>query len=98
MIQVIKCPACAAPLKFDGSQIQRCVFCGSSISATQNNLISPDSTEFDGLIQKSQQLIEVLSLVHSGNKIGAIKLYHQTFKTGLKEAKDAVDELERGQS
>ena len=98
MIQVIKCPSCAAPLECDGSLIQRCVFCGSSISVTQNNLISPDSTEFDGLLQKSQQLKEVLNLVRSGNKIGAIKLYHQTFKTGLKEAKDAVDELERGQT
>ena len=98
MIQVIKCPSCAAPLECDGSLLKRCVFCGSNISVTQNNPISPDSIAFDGLLQKSHQLKEVLSLVRSGNKIAAIKLYHQKFKVGLKEAKDAVDALERGQA
>ena len=38
---------------------------------------------------------EVLRLLASGKKIQAIKIYRQCYQTGLKEAKDAVDLLER---
>lgn len=34
-------------------------------------------------------------MVAAGNKIGAIKLYRELTGEGLKEAKDAVDELSR---
>ena len=36
---------------------------------------------------------EVLELVRSGNKIGAIKRYREETGLGLREAKDAVDRL-----
>src|SRR3954453_12151746 len=40
---------------------------------------------------------EVLSLLEQGQKIGAIKLYRERTGAGLKEAKDAVEAMQRGQ-
>ncbi len=42
-------------------------------------------------------LDEIERLIHSGQKLNAIKLLREQTKLGLKEAKDAVDALERGQ-
>jgi ribosomal protein L7/L12 len=36
-----------------------------------------------------------MNLIQSGRKIDAIKLYRELHGTGLKEAKDAVESLER---
>ncbi len=38
---------------------------------------------------------EIARLIREGNKIGAIKAYREQTGLGLKEAKDAVDALER---
>ncbi len=38
---------------------------------------------------------ELLRLLREGKKIEAIRVYHLARKCGLKEAKDAVDALER---
>ena len=35
----------------------------------------------------------IIDLVKKGNKIGAVKLYVELYNVGLKEAKDAVDQL-----
>jgi ribosomal protein L7/L12 len=40
---------------------------------------------------------EVLSLLKQGQKIGAIKLFRERTGVGLKEAKDAVEAMQRGQ-
>jgi ribosomal protein L7/L12 len=40
---------------------------------------------------------ELVSLLEQGQKIGAIKLYRERTGVGLKEAKDAVEAIERGQ-
>jgi ribosomal protein L7/L12 len=41
---------------------------------------------------------EVFSLLERGQKIGAIKLYRERTGAGLKEAKDAVESIQRGQA
>jgi len=41
---------------------------------------------------------EIVDLLQSGEKIGAIKLYRERTGAGLKEAKDAVESLERSES
>jgi len=38
---------------------------------------------------------QIVQLIQSGKKIEAIKVYRQYFSVGLKEAKDAVEEVER---
>ncbi len=43
-------------------------------------------------------LDQVRDLLNSGNKITAIKIYREIYNVGLKEAKDAVEAMERGQS
>jgi ribosomal protein L7/L12 len=48
--------------------------------------------ESKGTVIQNSAIIEQL---RSGNKINAIKLYREQTGVGLKEAKDAVDALER---
>lgn len=43
----------------------------------------------------SAKLDEIQSLLNVGNKIMAIKVYRETYGAGLKEAKDAVEQIER---
>jgi hypothetical protein len=38
---------------------------------------------------------DVIALLRKGNKIGAIKLYHEKMGVGLREAKDAVELMEK---
>jgi ribosomal protein L7/L12 len=38
---------------------------------------------------------EVWAALQSGNKIAAIKIYRERTGVGLKEAKDAVDQIEQ---
>lgn len=38
---------------------------------------------------------QIVGLIQGGKKIEAIKVYRENFGVGLKEAKDAVDEVER---
>ena len=38
---------------------------------------------------------EILDLLRQGNKIAAIKVHRERFRTGLREAKDAVEALEK---
>lgn len=93
MIQVIKCPSCAAPLEIDNNDFERCEFCGSRITISPLNTVSPNSLDFDGLLTQAHKLKEVLYLAHAGRKIEAIKIYRETFGNGLAEAKEAVENL-----
>ena len=49
------------------------------------------------LPSESGNLYEIQNLLASGNKIQAIKVYKETYNVGLKEAKDAVEAMERQQ-
>jgi ribosomal protein L7/L12 len=48
-------------------------------------------------IGSNSELGLVINEIRQGNKINAIKVFRETFNTGLKEAKDAVDAMERGE-
>lgn len=96
MIQVVKCPSCAAPLEIDGDNFERCDFCGSRVITSSQNLVSPGSFEFQGLLSQAHKLKEILYLARQGNKIEAIKIYRETFGGGLAEAKEAVENLAAG--
>jgi ribosomal protein L7/L12 len=98
MLQVIKCPSCAAPLECDGDLFEKCDFCGSQIAVNQNNIFRENSLGFNGLLDQAHKLKDVLRLARGGNKIEAMKLYRELFTCSLAEAKNAVDRLERGQS
>lgn len=96
MIQVVKCPSCAAPLQADDESFERCDFCGSRIVISPQNTVSPDSFGFDGLLNQAHKLKEILRLTRTGRKIEAIKIYREAFGGGLAEAKEAVEKLVDG--
>lgn len=64
---------------------QRCAHCDAELS-------QPSDTE--------QQVVDddLMSLIARGEKISAIKLFRERTGSDLKQAKDAVEALERGES
>ena len=46
--------------------------------------------------EENQMLSIIYAELEAGRKINAIKVFRETFKTGLREAKDAVDAMEEG--
>lgn len=100
MPQVFKCAGCAAPLEFEGGPMQKCQFCGSTVIVPSELLLHEPVGPFADVIElkgKATKVAEIRSLIAAGKKIEAIKLFRETFGTGLKEAKDAVERIERGE-
>lgn len=102
MPETFKCPSCSAPLGFEGSTFQKCKFCGSNIIVPSEVFQRSDadrSSSFDlsSLTGKALKIAEIQRLIQSGNKIAAIKIFRETFGTGLKESKEAVERMERGE-
>lgn len=101
MPEVFKCPSCSAPLEFEGNTFQKCRFCGSNIIVPSDVFQKSDKNMFDdasALGNKAVKLAEIYREIQAGRKINAIKIFRETFGTGLKEAKDAVDAMESGES
>jgi sugar lactone lactonase YvrE len=107
MAESFRCPSCSAPLEFEGKPMQKCRFCGSNVivpaGVVRNSSVFGGVGEFDfgdlsSLKGKALKIGEVQRLLQNGNKINAIKIFRETFGVGLKEAKDAVDAMERGES
>lgn len=84
MPTALTCPSCGAPLQ--PSQ-PACPFCRVALAWGE----APGALAADAPGVPP----EVLRELRAGNKIGAIKAYHQATKCGLKEAKDHVDSLEQ---
>lgn len=98
MAQPFKCPSCGGPLEYDGGDITiRCHYCTNFVIVPEElrsgPAFNPVSTP---LPSQLANLAEIGRLIRAGNKIAAIKLYRETFGTGLKEAKDAVENLAAG--
>jgi ribosomal protein L7/L12 len=85
----LNCPACGAPLDFDGnSAVVRCKFCGN---------VSLMPGVLQGRIATSAGFLEeVRRLASSGNLIEAVRKYRSAYGVGLKEAKEAVEALQAG--
>jgi hypothetical protein len=102
MAETFKCPSCAAPLEFEGKPMQKCPFCGSSVIVPSEMFYPPAgrhaNVDFSSLTGRALKIAEIQREIQRGNKINAIKIFRETFGTGLKEAKDAVEAMERGES
>lgn len=107
MAETFKCPSCSAPLEFEGKPMQKCRFCGSNVivpsgviqsSSVFGRVGSFDFSDLSSLTGKALKIGEIQRLLQVGNKIEAIKVFRETFGVGLKEAKDAVEAIERGES
>ena len=98
MPETFSCPTCGAPLNYkagDGETVT-CPYCHSSVIVpaelrnARPDVIPPDRSQGETLIP------QIRALLSRNQKIEAIKLVRQNFPVGLKEAKDAVDEIEAG--
>lgn len=108
MTQPFTCPSCGAPLSLENAGATvRCPFCENSIIVPEEMrapaVPTPEPHQagdlfgnLGNLLGQAGKFAELGLLVRSGNKIAAIKLYREMFGVGLKEAKDAVERLERG--
>ncbi len=86
----LNCPACGAPLEYDGlNPTIRCKFCG-------NISIMPASLQNKTATVSSAALDEVRRLAAGGNLVEAIKKYRQIYNVGLAQAKEAVEALQAG--
>lgn len=68
-----------------------CAYCGTTFVAAAPGAPQPPSGAHP----------EVLRLLRENKKIEAIRVYHQTYRTSLRDAKSAVDSIEaamRGRS
>ncbi len=100
MPQPFKCPSCGGPLEYDGGKITvRCQFCSNSVIVPEELRMSRPAAREDATLQDQLgNLAQIGRLIRDGNKIEAIKVYRETFGTGLKEAKEAVERLASGKS
>ena len=104
MPTTLTCPQCAAPLDLPagGGANLRCPFCSSVVLVPelgrQSHPVSsnPLAEMFSPIIGQAKELAEVAKLVRQGNKLEAIKLYREKFGVDLKDAKDAVENMEAG--
>lgn len=85
----LNCPACGAPLEYDGtSTILRCKFCGN-VSILPGGLAGSASAS-------PAALDEIRRVAEGGNLLEAIKKYRRAYGVDLKEAKEAVEALQAG--
>ncbi|MDQ2747192.1 MAG: zinc-ribbon domain-containing protein [Acidobacteriota bacterium] len=64
-----------------------------SFASNSQNVFNPNPQ--NASLPPPTNLNEIHNLVNSGNKTMAIKLYRETYNVGLKEAKDAVEQMGR---
>lgn len=101
MTKTFNCASCSAPLEFTGTAIQKCEHCGCTVIAPSEMFYGSRLAPFgdhSSLSGKELKISEIRRLIHDGRKLEAIKVFRETFGTGLKEAKDAVEAMERGDS
>jgi large subunit ribosomal protein L7/L12 len=77
----------------------RCTFCDhenppGAASCAKCHAELPDALD----VAQQPDVDPLMALVRSGKKIEAIKIYRQRMGVGLKEAKDAIEALERGEA
>lgn len=97
-MQTFNCPTCGAPLEYSSmlGAVIKCQHCGNDVVVPEH-LRAPaaEAQDLSTLAAQSEAWGEVARLIRKGQKIEAIKRVRELTGLGLKEAKDAVEELER---
>jgi hypothetical protein len=96
----MECPNCGAPIDFAGNTTATCPFCNSHLALTDSGVTAAGT--LSDLVDRSASppgidLEQIRQLLREDNKIGAIKLYREQTGAGLREAKDAVEAIERAE-
>lgn len=97
MMQTFACPSCHAALEYEpGSRATtvKCAYCGTTVIVPENLRGSDEDPRFAAAAQ-AEIWAELDALLRNGRKIEAIKRFREVFGVGLKEAKEAVEALER---
>ncbi|HWE04416.1 MAG TPA: hypothetical protein VG326_18575 [Tepidisphaeraceae bacterium] len=91
MIETLKCPECSAPLEYPlaGGMTMRCPYCNNTVLLPGNSSGIGKRNPASGA--DAVELAAVVKLLRAGNKLGAIRLYRQTFSVDLATAKTAVE-------
>lgn len=106
MPTAFNCSMCSAPLDVTQATgaTMRCNYCGNTVIVPEELRYVPTQTPnpqvgetFIPMLDQALRLAQIARLAKAGNKIEAIKLHREVFGTGLKEAKDAIEQMETGQ-
>jgi ribosomal protein L7/L12/DNA-binding beta-propeller fold protein YncE len=101
-----QCPNCGAAIDYNPGDdpVIPCPYCRTSVVVPERFLKTTSRSSLvsnlpANLLQPANiaRLDEISRLARSGDKIEAIKLYRQVFGVGLKEAKDAVEQIAAGE-
>ena len=101
MTKTFNCASCSAPLEFEGTTIQKCRYCGSTVITPTDFFGAFGGTphvDFSSLKGRALKIAEINELIRAGRTIEAIKVFRETFGVGLAEAKHAVERMIEGQS
>jgi ribosomal protein L7/L12 len=97
----LQCPNCGAQVDFAGETQATCSFCQSKLYVEDDG-VKVHSALSDLLEGKPApagvDVDQIQQLLRDDKKIDAIKLVRQQTGLGLKEAKDAVEAIERGET
>ncbi len=112
-IENMECPNCGAPIDFAGGTTATCSFCNSRLTLTSggvttasalNDLVNESTDPLASSATRSVEpgpygldLAPIQDQLLRGHKIEAIKLYREQTGVGLREAKEAVEAIERGE-
>ena len=100
-VENLQCPNCGAPIDFAGGTTTTCSFCSSRLTLTNSGVTAASALNdlVNGTVNLPGVDVErIRELVQQGKKIDAIKLVREQTDLSLKDAKEAVDALERGET
>lgn len=104
MTKALTCPSCGAPLNYEPQSppVIECAFCGQNVivptelqSRGDKNAVFDAFAGLDLSGEHVEALQDIVRELAAGRKIGAIKRYREAFGVDLKEAKDAIETLQK---
>jgi ribosomal protein L7/L12 len=98
----LQCPNCGAQVNFAGRTQTTCSFCRSQLYFSADGIkvssVLSDLLEGKPAPAAGVDIDQIQQLTRAGKKIEAIKLVREQTGLGLKEARDAVEAIERGET
>jgi LSD1 subclass zinc finger protein len=96
-VQSFHCPGCGAPLNYEeGAVTITCSYCHNRVILPESlRRVTKKAETVPGI--EATELGDIFLMVANNQKINAVKRVHDLTGMGLKESKDMVDALERGE-